>query len=232
MKKNLHIAIVGAGNVATHLGKKLHTKFSKDISKIDKNADVIILAIKDDAIVEVAKKLKLNNKIIIHTSGSVGMEVLKRSSVNYGVLYPLQTFSKKRKIDLDKVPVCIEGSNKRTEQLLFSLGRSISTNVIRINSKQRKAIHLAAVFANNFTNHMYAIAEDILKKEKLQFDLLKPLILETAGKVQEMDPSSAQTGPAKRKDKKIIRQHLKMLSYKKKYRDLYQRISNSIAHSA
>lgn len=232
MKKGLNIAIVGAGNVATHLGKKLNTRYSRNINTIDKNADVIILAIKDDAIVQVAKKLKLNGKIIVHTSGSVGLDVLKRHAVNCGVLYPLQTFSKKRNIDLAQVPVCIEGSNKRTEKILFSLGSLLSKNVIPINSRQRKIIHLAAVFANNFSNHMYAIASTILKKEKLSFDLLKPLILETAGKVQEMEPRSAQTGPAKRNDKKIIREHLKMLSYKKKYRDLYKQVSNSITHSA
>ena len=229
----IKVSIIGEGNVATHLGKKLKVRFSKDINKIDRASDVFILAVKDDAIADAAKKLQVKNKIILHTSGSVNMDVVKKYSRNFGVLYPLQTFSKKRKINLSEIPVCVEGSNKRTEKIVFSLASQISgrKNVHIINSKQRKILHLSAVFANNFSNHMFAIAESILKKEKLPFDLLKPLILETANKACQMNPREAQTGPARRKDKKIIQEHLKMLSQKKNYRDLYKRITSSISQN-
>ena len=229
----IKVSIIGEGNVATHLGKKLKVRFSKDINKIDRASDVFILAVKDDAIAGAAKKLQVKNKIIFHTSGSVNMDILKKYSRNFGVLYPLQTFSKKRKINLSEIPVCVEGSNKRTEKIIFSLASRISgtKNVHIINSKQRKILHLSAVFANNFSNHMFAIAESILKKEKLPFDLLKPLILETANKACQMNPREAQTGPARRKDKKIIQEHLKMLSQKKNYRDLYKRITSSISQN-
>ncbi|MFH1005760.1 MAG: DUF2520 domain-containing protein [Bacteroidota bacterium] len=232
MKSTSKIVIIGAGNVATHLGKELKIKFSKNINFVDRTADIFIIAVKDDAIDEVAKKINIKNKIIVHTSGSVDMNILRKYSENYGVLYPLQTISKERKLNFEKVPICIEANNKQTEKILFSIGKSISKNVYCINSEKRKILHLAAVFACNFTNHMYFIAEQILKKEKLSFDILKPLIEETAKKILNMSPADAQTGPAKRNDKKILQHHFRILSKNKYYREIYRIISNNIIRNS
>ena len=234
MKSVPKIVIIGSGNVATHLGRELKTYFSKDINSIDRTSDIFIIAVKDDAIDKVSKKLKLKNKILVHTSGSVDMNVLKKYSQNYGVLYPLQTISKEKKIDFKKVPICIEANNRQTEKKLFIIGKSISENVCYVNSEKRKILHLASVFACNFTNHMYFIAEQILKKEKISFDLLNPLIEETAKKIlnSNMSPADAQTGPAKRNDKKILREHLHILSKNKYYRDIYKMISNNIIRNS
>lgn len=233
MKKENRIIIIGKGNVASHLSRVLKAKCTKDIFDATATSDIIILAVNDDAIAEVAGKLKNKNKIVVHTSGSVELDVLKECSANYGVLYPLQTISKKRKLNWREVPVCIEGSNKKTERILFHLAlRVIKTKqVYKINSDQRRILHLAAVFACNFTNYMYAVAEDILKRKNLSFQLLKPIIQETANKILEISPLDAQTGPAKRNDKKTMREHLKLLPGKN-YRTLYKLLSKSIIHNS
>lgn len=224
------IYIAGKGNIATHFGKKLKVKFGKNLSHADKATELFILAVKDDAIEKVAQNKNLKNKILVHTSGSIDMNVLKKYAANYGVLYPLQTISKKRKVNFADMPICIEAGNKKTEKILYTIALKLGSreNIYRINSKQRKSLHLAAVFANNFTNHMYLIANNILGKSNLPFSLLKPLILETAKKACELNPKDAQTGPAKRNDKKIIKDHLKILAGNKNYRNLYRIITNSI----
>jgi predicted short-subunit dehydrogenase-like oxidoreductase (DUF2520 family) len=246
-----NIILIGAGNVATQLGlsltaagykisqvysptklssstlaKKLKAEALTDLKKLDHEASVYIIAVKDDAIAEVAKQLRLKDKLVVHTSGSVSIDILKNVSTNYGVFYPLQTFTKGKKINFKQVPLCVEGNNKATSTALQYFAKSISTNVKVVNSEQRKVIHLAAVFACNFCNHMYAIAEDLLKQNKLSFDLLKPLIEETANKIKELSPAKAQTGPAARGDKKVIEAHLKMLTGKEK--QIYKLISENI----
>ncbi|MGQ0828300.1 MAG: Rossmann-like and DUF2520 domain-containing protein [Bacteroidota bacterium] len=247
------IVLIGAGNVATHLGMALkkskhtilqvysHTKKSSDklssllntdaindLKEIDPNADVYIIAIKDDSIIDVIKKLKLQDKIVVHTSGSTSIDVLKNASENYGVFYPLQTFSKIKKVGFKNIPICLEANNNRTYKTLFSLAKSISDNIQKVDSVQRKALHVAAVFACNFSNHLYAVAEQILKKNKLPFDILKPLIEETADKIKNNSPIKMQTGPAVRGDKKIMDAHLKMLAGHKEYQKLYKLLSQSI----
>ncbi|MBA3972009.1 MAG: DUF2520 domain-containing protein, partial [Bacteroidetes bacterium] len=187
-----------------------------------------IIAVKDDVIASVAKQLNLKDKIVVHTSGTVDMAVLKKVTKNYGVLYPLQTLSKDIEIDFKTVPVCIEASNKATSESLQYFAKSISRNVQRINSEQRKKIHLAAVFACNFSNHMYSIADDLLGNDKLSLELLKPLIEETANKIKLGRPHKMQTGPAIRGDKQTINAHLKLLSKDKRNQKIYKLLSESI----
>lgn len=247
------IVFIGAGNVATQLGlalKKskhsivqvyskrkssasklahsLNCDFTNSPKKIDTTADIYIIAVNDDSIIEVAKLLRLKDKIVVHTSGSVEMNVLKPISKNIGVFYPLQTFSKNKIVDFNVIPVCLEANNTATFKVLQTLAKSISGNVQKINSEQRKTIHLAAVFACNFSNHLYTIASSILGSANISFDVLKPLIEETAKKIKNTTPVEAQTGPAVRNDIKTINNHLKMLSGNKEYHQLYKLISKSI----
>jgi predicted short-subunit dehydrogenase-like oxidoreductase (DUF2520 family) len=199
-----------------------------DLEKIEA-VDVYIIGIPDDAIEGFSAGLPFTNQLVVHTSGGVAMKVLS-SKNRRGVLYPLQTFSRNKILNLQKVPVCIEAEAKTDLQMLQKLGKSISENVVKITSEERAKLHLAAVFVNNFVNYLYTVSEDILKKEKLDFDLLKPLILETAAKIQNMSPNEAQTGPAKRKDTKTIEKHLHLLS-ESPFKELYKILNNAIQNS-
>jgi predicted short-subunit dehydrogenase-like oxidoreductase (DUF2520 family) len=255
-KKTLRIVIIGAGNVATHmasrffekgfiiqqvvgrskkntelLAKKVNAKAVIKFSDIDTTADVYIIAVNDDAIQTVAAKLNARNKVVVHTSGSVNAVVLKSATKNYGVVYPLQTFSKNKKINFSDVPVCIEAVNKSTEKIIMQLAEALSEKVYKINSEQRKTIHLAAVFACNFTNQMYKIANNMLLKKAIPFEVLKPLIAETAEKIKVQRPADAQTGPAARGDKKTMKEHLKMLSKDKSLKKVYELMSEQIIRS-
>jgi predicted short-subunit dehydrogenase-like oxidoreductase (DUF2520 family) len=247
------IVILGSGNVATQLGLALRQNglhitqvYSRNrrhasalasllkaspvtaLGKIEKNADLYILAVKDDAIPVLAKKLKLKDRLLIHTSGSVGMEVLKPASTTTGVIYPLQTLSKDRKINWRKVPLCLESNTKSGKTLLEKIAGRVSEDIVWLNTEERRLVHLSAVFACNFTNHMYVIAENLLKKKKFPFRLLHPLVLETALKATEIGPLPAQTGPAARSDDKTMKKHLKMLTTDKNYRAIYSNLSKSI----
>ena len=255
-KSKYKIVFIGAGNVATQmalslkkakhnilqivskhkssgnsLAKLLKCDYTTFIEKIDMSADIYIIAVKDDAIIKVVKQLKLKDKIVVHTSGSVEMNLLKFVSKNYGVFYPLQTFSKKNKANFKFVPICLEANNSYTFKILEQLAKSISNNVKKINSEQRKTIHLAAVFACNFCNHLYAIASTILEASDLSLDILKPLIEETANKINSSNPSKIQTGPAIRGDKKTMNNHLKMLTKEKNLQNIYELMSKSIIDS-
>lgn len=249
------IVIIGAGNLATQLGRALHkagykilqvysptkksaellaTKLNStgitDIKKIDPSAFIYFISIKDDAIASFSKRLMLDNQVVVHTSGTVDMNTLKGCSKNYGVFYPLQTFSKEKPVDFKNIPVCIESNNKTAARILERVARSITSNVQEISGEQRKVLHLAAVFACNFSNHMYTIASGILSKHQLSFELLKPLIAETADKIQSNPPAEMQTGPAIRKDAKTMKSHLKLLSKDKELKTIYKLISKHIAH--
>jgi predicted short-subunit dehydrogenase-like oxidoreductase (DUF2520 family) len=230
------ISIIGSGNVAWHLAHTLdaarHTilqvysrntekaqalanplnaQVVNNISQLSDDIDVLLLCISDDAIETIAPDLIHHRCLIAHTSGAMNMELLKNTSPFYGVFYPLQTLSAGKKVNFYEVPVCVEGNNGASEKILFALGNTISNKVQYINSQERKYLHLAAVFANNFTNALYAKAAEILEQQKLNFDLLRPLILETAQKIQKLPPSEAQTGPAKRHDENTINKHLDLL---------------------
>ena len=250
------IVIIGAGNVATQLGlalkKSKHTivqvyskhkysaskladalncDYTNSFEKINPTAHIYIIAVNDDSIIEVSKQLRLRDKIVVHTSGSVAINLLKPVSANIGVFYPLQTFSKNTKVDFSIIPICIEANNAATIKVLQAIAKSMSNNVQKIDSEQRKKIHLAAVFACNFSNHLYAIASSILASANISFDVLKPLIEETAKKIKSISPEQAQTGPAVRNDVKTINDHLKMLSDSKQHKQLYKLISRSIKTS-
>ncbi|GAB1450149.1 DUF2520 domain-containing protein [Draconibacterium sp.] len=250
---SLNFCFLGAGNVATQLSKifqnkgfritqvysrteqsakkladSLSTNFTTSINAIDENADVFFVALKDSAIDEVLQQIDFKNKLLVHCAGSLPLSVLKKYSENIGVFYPLQTFSKSRDVDFNKIPIFIEANSSQNEKLLLQIANEISGSVSVINSEKRKMLHISAVFACNFVNHFYTIAADILKSKDIQFDVLRPLILETAQKVQELEPEEAQTGPAIRFDENIINSHLNELKEFGDYQQLYNSISKSI----
>lgn len=243
------VSIIGAGNVATHLFKAFSkTKtvsvkqwYSRDLNKISsfKNkveivadlnglaeADIYIIAVSDDAISSVSEALPFKDRLVVHTSGSVGIYDLDKKN-RRAVFYPLQTFSKEAKVDFKQVPICIETIGKKDYPQLKSLAEALGSPHYRVNSDQRKALHLAAVFVNNFTNQLYRVAHEITESEGVEFDILKPLILETAKKVQTMSPYMAQTGPAKRNDNKTIKRHLKQLK-NEQHKAIYNLLTNTI----
>lgn len=231
----LSVVILGTGNLAKHLfnaftetdgaqvvqvigrnrdhlewfSKK--TDVSNDFSSVAK-ADVYLIAVKDDAITEVSQALSHKKGVVAHTSGAVSLNAI--AAERKGVFYPLQTFTEGKKLDFKSIPLCIEGSSPEAILVLQKLANCLSDNVQQIDSDQRKKLHLAAVFVNNFTNHLFGVGEEICLENQLSFDLLKPLIKETAEKVQSMSPKLAQTGPARRGDQKSMQEHLKLLKNK------------------
>lgn len=245
----ISVVILGAGNVATHLYKAFQNTetvtvkqwyarhldyiqiYKNDVEIIDDvsqitAADVYILAVSDDAVAELSSQLPFENRLVVHTSGSVGIYDLDKKH-RRGVFYPLQTFSKEVDVDFKTVPICIEVLDKTDLKLLKSLATSIGSKSHKVNSDQRRALHLAAVFVNNFTNQLYRIAHEITESQGVEFDILKPLILETAKKVQDVSPYMAQTGPAKRNDKRTIKKHLKQLE-SEHHKEIYELLTSSI----
>lgn len=228
----ISVLVIGKGNVATHLVNaflKVNTIIvtqinSRTLQNIPK-ADITILAVSDDAIAEVSSKI--TNSFVVHTSGACSLNELKNTT-NKGVFYMLQTFSKDKKIDFSNVPFCLETANKNDYILLENIAKSIGTKIFNINSEQRKTLHVAAVFVNNFTNHLYKIGNDICKENKVPFEILQPLIDETSQKIKELSPEKAQTGPAIRNDKKTIKNHLELLTneQQKIYKILTKSIQN------
>jgi len=230
------IAIIGTGNVAHVLGRvlkrsgnrltmvvgrtgekaerlafELGCKWSERMSDIPEETEVILIAVTDDAIADVASELYRPGTVVAHTSGSMPMEVLGDCSDRLGVFYPLQTLHRDVKVDFRQVPLCIEGNSNWNEGLLMEIARSISDNVQLINSEQRRMVHLAAVFACNFSNHCYAMADEILMRHGVSLDILRPLIRQTAENVQHGRPVDVQTGPAKRKDLSVMAEHHSLL---------------------
>jgi len=245
----LSIILIGTGNVAQQLYRALENKSGIKIIQVigrDKkkltyfnnvpnigtdfgrimDADIYIIAVNDDSITTVSQYFINKKGLVLHTSGGMPMSALP-PSVRRGVLYPLQTFSQGRKIDFGEVPVCVEAENNEDYNILKNLAGLISGQVHQMTSHQRKLLHLAAVFVNNFTNHLYVIGDEICKEAEVPFSILNPLILETATKVTQMNPLSAQTGPAIRNDKITMEQHLGLLKNKNQ-RDIYTVLSNSI----
>ncbi|CAI8354608.1 MAG: Uncharacterised protein [Polaribacter sp. SA4-10] len=226
----ISILIIGDGNVASHLYKAFSkvdavvvTKIKSRNLTVTPNADVTIIAVSDDAIAEVSSKI--HNSFVVHTSGSVAMVSLNNKS-RKGVFYMLQTFSKNKAIDFSEVPFCLETENEKDYILLELLANLIGKKVYGINSKQRKALHIAAVFVNNFTNHMYKTGSDICAENNVSFAILEPLIKETAAKIETLSPAAAQTGPAIRKDQRTIKEHLALLN--EQQQEIYTTITKSI----
>ncbi len=249
----MNIVLIGAGNVASYLGpflkkkghkiiqlysrskkngeplaKKLKCNHTTNTSKILPDADIYIIALRDEAISSFLSDIKFIPRLIVHTSGSVGLNVFPDNMKNKGVIYPIQTFSKSSKKDPEIIPYCIEGSNKKSLLVIRKLTNSLSSLVYKLNSKERAQIHLTAVFVNNFTNYLFVLANKILLKNKISFDILKPLILETAQKVMFNEPKKMQTGPAVRGDAAVIENHLKILNDFPEMKDIYKLLSKSI----
>lgn len=252
-KSKYKISFIGSGRVATALALEFHNKgilineiWSKDfknaeilakkvkstaikkIEKMDPETDLFIIAVKDDFIHKAAEKIPGKNPFIVHTSGTISLKELKSVSKNSGVFYPLQTFTGKSSVYLKSVPVLIEGNNSSIEKRIKELGKLISDNVLEINSAQRKKIHLSAVFVSNFPNYFYSIAEKILEKEKIPFEILLPLIEKVTTNLYHSRPSKNQTGPAIRKDKKTLTAHHELLKENKDWQTIYDSISQSI----
>ncbi|WP_298904529.1 Rossmann-like and DUF2520 domain-containing protein [uncultured Psychroserpens sp.] len=248
----ISVVILGAGNVAHHLYKAFSSSekvtikqwYNRSLSTIEsfKNevditddinnlvqADIYLIAVSDDAIGELSSQLPFENRFVVHTSGSVSAYDLDKKN-RRGVFYPLQTFSKSATVDFSQVPICLETLMRKDYSQLKEVATAISSITKRVNSDQRAALHLAAVFVNNFTNQLYRVAHEITESQGAEFDLLKPLILETANKVQEHSPYKAQTGPAKRNDKKTIKRHLKLLD-NDHHKELYKLLTSSIKNT-
>ena len=253
----MKIVIIGAGNLATNLARVLYEKISQDIhihskteisakrladklqcpfsfniNDIPFNANLYIISVNDSAISELNKdnvlKEKINNKLVVHTAGSIAMEELKNLSANYGIFYPLQTFSKFKKADFSKIPLCLEANSGFNYNQLSKIAFKISEDVRKINFEQRKHIHLSAVFANNFSNNMFAIAEKILKENQIDFDILLPLINETLKGLQKNSPKKLQTGPAKRNDINVMNNHIELLNSNEDLQNIYKFVSDNI----
>lgn len=245
----ISIILLGAGKVAKHLFDALYKSndisviqwFNRDIKKIEsfKNdigitdeidslakADIYIICVSDDAISKISKKLPFTGRLVVHTSGSINIHDLDKKN-RRGVFYPLQTFSNSRQINFEEIPLCLEALEKEDLKLLRSLAKHIGCKSYKINTEQRQTLHLSAVFVNNFVNQMYRIGHEISDAKKINFDILKPLLIETANKLNEMSPYQAQTGPAVRNDQKTIKKHLKMLE-KKEHKHIYQVMTKSI----
>jgi predicted short-subunit dehydrogenase-like oxidoreductase (DUF2520 family) len=245
----ISVVLLGAGNVATHLYKafskaenvsvvqwynRTRSKISSYANEVNitdrleelKEADLYILAVSDDSIAKLSQDLPFKNRLIAHTSGSMAMHDLDKKN-EISVFYPLQTFSKDSDLDFTEVPICIEVYQKQNRQLLKDLATAIGCKSHKISTEQRQSIHLAAVFLNNFTNQLYRIGHEICEANHIEFDIMKPLILETARKIQNMSPYRAQTGPAKRNDKKTIKQHLKQLE-NEEHKAIYELLTASI----
>ena len=246
----IEIVILGSGNVATHLYRAFmaaegirvkqvynhsegsldffrnKTEVTTDISELAP-ADIYLLALKDDVIPEVAAKLQQLKALVVHTSGSVAMDALSGCE-RRGVFYPLQTFSKENEVNYSTIPFCLEANSLEDLQLLRKLAAKISGNSYEISSEQRKKLHLSAVFVCNFVNHLYAIGEDICQKSEIPFEILQPLIKETANKVQHASPAEVQTGPAIRNDRSTINAHLQLLGSSDENRKIYELLTSAI----
>ena len=250
------IGIIGSGNVAQHLivalqksideGAEIEitTAFSRQKNALSnllnndiicsdwnnlKEADLYLIAVSDNAIAEVSEKIPFKNKLVAPTSGAVSIEAI-HSNNRKGIFYPLQTFSKNVDVNFKTIPICIESENEADLELLKSVANSISNSVYEISSKQRKALHVAAVFVNNFTNNLYKIGNDICKENNIPFEILLPLIKETAEKINSLSPLDAQTGPAKRNDEETIESHLALLNNENQ-KNIYKILTQSIQNN-
>lgn len=249
----MDIVILGSGNVAAVLGRKFKSAGHKILqiysrnssaasalayewdtestnykSLINKEAEVYIIAVDDNAIKDVVTELSLPGKVVAHTAASVPKEILKNVSSHFGVFYPLQSLRKEMS-SLPDVPVFVEGNDDVTSGMLTALATSISdSSVVKAGSDERLKLHLAAVLVNNFTNHLYALAEEYCTKEGLDFKQLLPLIIETATRLNEISPKQTQTGPAMRHDSETIHKHLELLKNYPQLKNIYVLLTESI----
>lgn len=258
MKRSIEdtsIVFIGAGNLATNLAKALYQKgfrivqiYSRteesatalaqaveaesttDLSAVVEDAQLYIVSLKDAPFVQLLPEIVAGKRkgLWVHTAGSIPMNVWEGQVERYGVFYPMQTFSKQREVDFRDIPIFVESHLAEDTHFLKEIAAALSERVYEATSEQRKSLHLAAVFTCNFTNHMYALAAELLKKYELPFEVMLPLIDETARKVHEVEPRAAQTGPAIRYDENVINGHLQMLADEPEMQELYRLISGSI----
>lgn len=258
MKRSIEdtpIVFIGAGNLAVNLAKALYHKgfrieqvysrteesahalaevveagYTTDLQEVSKEAQLYIVSLKDAAFVNLLPQIAEGKQkaLLVHTAGSIPMSIWEEYAERYGVFYPMQTFSKQREVNFQEVPFFIEAKNAEDAELLKAIAATLSEKVYEATSEQRKSLHLAAVFACNFTNHMYDLAAELLEKYNLPFDVMLPLIDETARKVHELVPHAAQTGPAVRYDENVINNHLAMLADTPALQEIYKLMSKSI----
>ncbi len=243
------VVILGAGNIAQHLYTVFQAtenitvvqvynrsekalKYFKDMQttmslKDLVEADVYVIAVADDAIASIANKLRFTDRLVVHTSGSVSMHELHKKN-RRGVFYPLQTFTKGTKVDFSKIPICLETGEKADFKILRAIADAMGSTWYKISSEQRRALHVSAVFVNNFSNHLYRIAHEICETNNVPFEILNPLIQETANKINTLTPYMAQTGPAKRGDDKTINDHLAILDTNI-HKEIYTLLTQSIS---
>lgn len=248
----MRISLIGAGNLATRLGialKAAGQTFVQVYSRTEESArnladklgaeavvnpealtevDLMICALKDDVLTEVLKDVHVGNAVLVHTAGSLPMDVLRPFAARYGVFYPLQTFNKNREVEFGSVPIFLETSDAQTLQILRELAASLGSTVYETNSEERLKLHLSAVFACNFVNYLYSISNDLLAEQDLSFAVLKPLILETAAKVMDNEPAKVQTGPAVRFDRTVMDKHMARLETHPAWKALYEQLSLGI----
>ncbi len=252
----MNVSFIGSGNLAWHLAPALdntdyhvrevfspnarngealvkrlyHATYRPTLDFSSSTSDIFIIAVPDDVITDVVREIILpEDAILLHTSGSQPLDILNdAAAASTGVFYLLQTFSKSRKVDFSDIPIFIESDHSPTQKLITSMARAISKRVHAITSDDRRWLHIAAVFASNFTNHMLTISRDILTSNKLDFAWLKPLIAETINKSLTLGPEVSQTGPAKRGDLKILDKHMEFLASDEALAELYRVISQNI----
>ena len=248
----MKIVLIGSGNVATTLGRliqrnnhqviqvtsrnienakilgeELQAEYTDYNGTLDKTADLYIIAVSDMALQECVHHYNIHDKLIVHTAGSVSKDVLKNVSYNYGVLYPLQSLRKEMQV-IPEIPFLIDGNNESVVKAVYEFALTLSPDVKVAGDEERLKLHAAAVIVSNFTNHLYAIAEDFCINEHVNFDLLKPLIMETAARIKHQSPNAVQTGPAVRKDIHTLDKHLKLLGNYPKLKITYMRLTDSI----
>jgi predicted short-subunit dehydrogenase-like oxidoreductase (DUF2520 family) len=248
-----NLILLGAGNLAWHMGpalqdagyrilqvfsrsadhagslaERLGTGWAVETGDLNPEAGTIVFCVSDRAIAGLLDSIALKDKFLVHTAGSIPAEVFRGHSGDYGVLYPVMTFTKGRFVDFSGVPLCIEGNNPESTALLEKMAGKLSRKVCRMDSAQRRILHLAGVLASNFSNHMYRLSGELLGEAGVDFELLRPLILETAGKVMEMNPEEAQTGPAARSDDAVMREHIELLKDRPELQKIYIFVTESI----
>lgn len=251
----MKVTLIGAGNLATQLGKSLkkagviisqvysrtedsartlgellEAEWLTDIKALRDEADIYIFSVKDSVLCELISEACKGrvDKLFLHTAGSMSMSCFEGKALYYGVFYPMQTFSKFKDVDFERIPVFIEGNSIETEDVIKSLANKLSQRVIRLSSADRKYLHLAAVWACNFTNYCYTVASDILGEHAIPFDVMLPLINETTEKIQKISPKEAQTGPAVRGDRNVMSKQLELMNGKEDLQELYKMLSKGI----
>jgi len=248
-----HIVLIGAGNLATQLGLALHrnglhvaqvysrteasakklaqqidANFTTDLTQITPTADLYIYALTDAVLAEVINKISVTNGLHVHTAGSMPMAVFAHKTSNFGVLYPFQTFTKNKLVDFTEIPFFINANSAENIDKLSFIAHKLSKRVFLSNDEDREKVHLSGVFACNFTNCLYTIAEKLLAEQNLPFDILMPLITETLEKLKELSPSDIQTGPAQRGDQLVIDKHIKLLEQHPEWQAVYELLTQTI----